>query len=95
MDFVNEFPQGSTIGFKETMTMLEDDSQRKNAKADGFFHLPDAKRSCYQTVRNYMTLAAAVVPTTLTETAVQKTEVRETAEKSIRSAIAFLILQWQ
>ena len=53
------------------------------------FHI--SNQPCKRTKFNYKTLAAKVASTTLTTKAVDKTQVREVAEKSFRSTVSFLM----
>ena len=81
---------GKLSGQKEIESIIEQ-TQRRRDEEEGVYHIPTAKRPCRRTVLNYKSLGAIVTPTTITTKAVQKTECRETAERSIRSTVSYMM----
>ena len=79
---------GATFGTKEVVQMIETQAKKRDIQS-GHFHNPSGKRACKRTYSNYKTLACTVTDTTITNSAVSKTEVREVAENSIRSTFSY------
>ena len=89
--YLQESPQGSTLGADEINDMIQKATRQQDLQ-NGIHHNPAANSHSYRTTKNYKSLLASLKSTTITQRAVDKTEVREIAEKSIRSTISFMMM---
>ena len=85
---INNSNEGYTIGDEDVQLMLEEVTSKKDFEEE-IFH--QKKKPSSKTIKRYKSYAAVATKSTITTKAGTKTEVRETAENSIRSTASFLV----
>ena len=88
-NFIEENGDWTPIGTSDTWTFLENTQKQRDKSIMWFLILLEPGPPSDTTVQNYKMLLTAVIPTTITKTAVDKTIVREVAEKSIQLYFIF------
>ena len=82
---------GITIGENELISIIKD-TRSKNIEAAGLVPICATKNPSRTTVNNYKCVLASQASVSITTTAISKTNNRYTAENSLISAMAFLIV---
>ena len=86
-----EKESGKTIGENELISIIKD-TRSKNIEAAGLVPICATKNPSRTSVNNYKCVLASQASVSITTTAISKTNNRYTAENSLISAMAFLIV---
>ena len=79
-----------TDGIEDIENMIQSVQKRQKTE-QGLYFNPTVIEPCNRTLKRYKTVATTLVPVTITDRAISKTEARITAETSVHSTASFMV----